>query len=130
MKISELTYEQVGRDLFAPPICAGGCGWSANWHYRGIKAGGQMHWSRKGMRRSGLHAFVRAYLQEYMNWEYVYRASVDADQLILSRYGIKIPASASKWERREVLAQIERLERRLRTEHPSIYAWATYEGAK
>jgi len=130
MKISELTYEQVRRDLKAPPICTGCLMWSSNWHHRGINSGDQMHWSRGEMRRSGLHAFVRAYFQKYMNWEYIYRASVQADKYIQLQYGIQIPASASKWERRHVLAMTKHIGVPLRTEFPSIYAWATYEGAK
>jgi hypothetical protein len=139
MKISELTYERVRQDLAAPPICTGPpdehrgaewCGWSANWHFHGINSGGQMHWSRGRVQRSGLHAFVRAYFQRYMNWQYVYEASVRADKYIQLQYGIQIPASASKWERRHVLAATRQLGVNLRTDYPNIYAWATYKGAK
>ena len=136
MKISELTYEQVRRDFDLPPICTGlldsgkPCGWSANWHYHGIVSGGRMHWSRTGMRRAGLHAFLRASLQHYMNWWAIYAASVTADITIRDRYGIRIPASASKWERRTVLATTRHIGINLRTDHPRVYAWATYKGAK
>ena len=125
MKISELTYERVRQDLAAPPICTGCDAWSANWHYRGVMSGGVVHWSRNGMRRSGLHAFVRATLMTNMSYYGTWAASTAADALILSRYGIRIPASASKWERRFVLSW-----RGLRTAFPHIYAWATYKGAK
>ena len=125
MKISELTYEQVRQDLAAPPICTGCNAWSANWHYRGVNEGERLHWSRTGMRRSGLHAFVRAILCRDMSYYGTYSASTEADAWILRTYGIRIPASASKRERRYVLSW-----RGLRTAFPSIYAWATYEGAK
>jgi hypothetical protein len=125
MKISELTYERVRQDLASPAICTGCDAWSANWHYRGIRSGGTVHWSRQGMRRSGLHAFVRAVLCFDISYRGTYAASVMADEVILSRYGIRIPASASKRERRYVLSW-----RGLRTEAPHIYAWATYKGAK
>lgn len=124
MKISDLTYEQVREDMGLPPICTGCTAWSANEHYRGMKADGRMHWSRSGMRRSGLHAFVRAGLRDFMDWQYVHEASVEADRKILELYLIRIPASASKWERRHVLATARGS--RLRTTYPSIYAWATY----
>lgn len=130
MKISELTYEQVRRDFDLPPICSGCDAWSANWHYRGISSGGYLHWSRTGMRRSGLHAFMRASLNHFMNWWAIYAASVAADKTIRDRYGIHIPASASQWERREVLAQTKHIGISLRTQNPRIYSWATYKGAK
>lgn len=125
MKISELTYERVRQDLAAPPICTGCKMWSANWHYMGVNEGGAVHWSRKGMRRSGLHAFVRAVMCHDVSYLGTYKSSVEADKYILDTYGIRIPASASKWERRFVSRCPN-----LRTDHPTIYAWATYKGAK
>jgi hypothetical protein len=134
MKISELTYEQVRRDIAAPVLCSSCDLVSANGHYRGKWAGGRLHWSRTGMRRSGLHAFVRARLDN-LDWDglevlSLWYVSTGADRIILSKYGIRIPASASKWERRTVLAMAKRNGVNLRTDNPSIYAWATYEGAK
>jgi hypothetical protein len=134
MKISQLTYEMVGADLSAPTICQS-CELSQNFHHRGGLADHRLHWSRTGMRRSSLHAFVRARLDN-LDWPddeavemlSLWSASTSADRIILSKYGIRIPASASRWERRRVLAIAKRNGIKLRTDNPQIYAWATYKG--
>lgn len=136
--ISHLTYKQIGRDWveeFSLPglaICPACDAFSANTHYRGYLAGDTIHFSRNQVRRTGIHAFLRAlsYEDGWFEYERLWTAAVFADNYALSTYRIRIPASASRWERRRVLALAAREGIKLRTAEPVIYAWATYGDAR